>query len=95
MSNCHFDLDGSETSWLVYADWLEDQGFDAAHIRMPIEIPIWYFVNDIGSWQVGTRACVGNNVGGYWMDSEGNRVGVHASNFFDIGVGGGLWERLY
>ena len=28
-----FHLDGSEISWLVYADWLEDQGINAQHIR--------------------------------------------------------------
>ena len=26
-------LDGSQTSWLIYADWLEDQGIPANHIR--------------------------------------------------------------
>lgn len=28
-----FHLNGSQTSWLVYADWLEDQGIPASHIR--------------------------------------------------------------
>lgn len=28
-----FKLDGSQTSWLVYADWLEDQGIPASYIR--------------------------------------------------------------
>ena len=28
-----FKLDGSEISWLVYADWLEDKGISANHIR--------------------------------------------------------------
>ena len=28
-----FKLDGSEVSWLVYADWLEDQDLPAQHIR--------------------------------------------------------------
>ena len=28
-----FHLDNSEVSWLVYTDWLEDQGRDSQHIR--------------------------------------------------------------
>lgn len=28
-----FKLDGSQTSWLVYADWLEDQGIDSSQLR--------------------------------------------------------------
>lgn len=28
-----FKIDGSQTTWLVYADWLEDQGIPAQHIR--------------------------------------------------------------
>lgn len=28
-----FYLNGSDTNWLVYADYLEDQGIDATHIR--------------------------------------------------------------
>ena len=28
-----FIIDNSQISWLVYADWLEDQGIDASHIR--------------------------------------------------------------
>ena len=28
-----FHLDGSEISWLVYADWLEDHDIDSSHIR--------------------------------------------------------------
>jgi hypothetical protein len=28
-----FTVNGSDTDWLVYADYLEDQDIDAAHIR--------------------------------------------------------------
>lgn len=28
-----FQLNGSDTSWLVFADYLEDNGIDATHIR--------------------------------------------------------------
>jgi hypothetical protein len=29
---------------LVYADWLEDQGIDARHIREPGDVNIWHYV---------------------------------------------------
>ena len=32
----NFKLDGSEITWLVYADWLEDQGINSQHIRESI-----------------------------------------------------------
>ena len=32
-----FHLDGSETSWLIYCDWLEDQGINAQYIRWQLE----------------------------------------------------------
>ena len=32
-----FKLDGSEISWLIYCDWLEDQDIDAKHIRALLE----------------------------------------------------------
>ena len=35
-----FHLDGSEISWLVYADWLEDQGLQANHIRENINFSV-------------------------------------------------------
>jgi hypothetical protein len=35
-----------ETDWLVYADWLEDQGLDAAHIRTPGFVNNWCYEND-------------------------------------------------
>jgi uncharacterized protein (TIGR02996 family) len=28
-----FDHDNSETSWLIYADWLQDQDIDSSNIR--------------------------------------------------------------
>jgi uncharacterized protein (TIGR02996 family) len=34
-----FELNGSDTDWLVYADYLEDQGIDAAHIREGVADP--------------------------------------------------------
>jgi uncharacterized protein (TIGR02996 family) len=34
-----FEIDGSETTWLVYADYLEDQGIDASHIREGVVDP--------------------------------------------------------
>jgi hypothetical protein len=37
-----FELDGSETSWLVYADWLEDHDYDAISIRE--------YVPTVNSW---------------------------------------------
>ena len=33
----YFKLNGSDTDWLVYADYLEDQGIDATHIREGVE----------------------------------------------------------
>jgi hypothetical protein len=70
-----FRLDGSETSWLVYADWLEDQDLDARHIREPLFVNSWtYEANynngisagtyetDVGtvSWRVGCNGDVGS-----------------------------------
>ena len=37
-----FHLDGSEISWLVYADWLEDQDKDSCGIREFSKEPIIY-----------------------------------------------------
>jgi hypothetical protein len=34
-----FTLNGSDTDWLVYADYLEDQGIDSAHIREGVVDP--------------------------------------------------------
>ena len=41
-----FKLDGSEVSWLIYADWLEDQGLKSQYIRdrlNEIQINDWCF----------------------------------------------------
>jgi hypothetical protein len=48
-----FELDGSETSWLVYADWLEDQGINASHIREALIVNTYCYEysaerNDVG-----------------------------------------------
>jgi hypothetical protein len=42
-----------ETSWLVYADWLEDHDLDATHIREPGTVNAWHYES------------VDNSVGGY------------------------------
>ena len=56
-----FKIDGSEISWLVYADWLEDRGINSDFVRSAIGD--WYFYNDnelnspvIMSCRVGERA---------------------------------------
>ena len=45
-----FKLDNSEISWLIYADWLEDQGIDASHIREELSndkvIRAWHWEYD-------------------------------------------------
>jgi hypothetical protein len=98
-----FDLDGSETSWLIYADWLEDQGLDAEHIRMP-----WMFNDYCYECVVvtnGSFLCCYNGVGfmfygyspgGYSCGFVGSRS-AYGSNFEGVGslhhffsdVGGG------
>jgi hypothetical protein len=51
-----FELNGSETSWLVYADWLEDQNIDASNIRN--------FVHPINEWCYEIRFAGIGSVGG-------------------------------
>jgi uncharacterized protein (TIGR02996 family) len=84
-----FELNGSDTSWLVYADYLEDQDIDAAHIREGVADP------QTNQWIVLYRR---NNVG---VDYSERGVGCssHAvgcgftspgSNFDAIDYVGGL-----
>jgi hypothetical protein len=71
-----------ETSWLVYADWLEDQGLDARHIRMPGETNTWHMeyrdtfgkaggdgVEDVGSWGFEIGGMSDNMVGTGWSST--------------------------
>jgi hypothetical protein len=61
-----FHLDGSETSWLVYADWLEDHDYDATHIRSPGPVNEWvqpYFIKGVGVCDPGYATYVANRVG--------------------------------
>jgi hypothetical protein len=69
-----FQLDGSETSWLVYADYLEDQGVDSRHIREGWQVNDWHremrsdCVGD-NIVDVGIRGVVGNRG---WADQVGS-----------------------
>jgi hypothetical protein len=64
-----FDLDGSETSWLVYADWLEDQGIEAAHIRTPGFVCQWCY-DGTGYDHIGPKHYI-NRVGTQCTDDRG------------------------
>jgi uncharacterized protein (TIGR02996 family) len=100
-----FDLDGSETSWLVYADWLEDQGLDASNIREPGEVNDWYFqhFNDVCSTNFFERLISSalDNVAGRDIQvgtvghfAYGNVVGM-GPNTEDNSVGGKIREVRY
>jgi hypothetical protein len=68
-----FELDGSETSWLVYADWLEDQGIDAAHIRESVDIN--HFCHEPYSGNVGACTFSLREVGFYCGRDEVGTTG--------------------
>jgi hypothetical protein len=88
-----FTIDGSETSWLVYADWLEDHDLNAAHIREPL------FVNDFCYEFKAHNNEVGSNVDGHVGPRLNGTVGTEAANcrhcyvgannegYFGVGVG--------
>ncbi len=68
-----FELNGSETDWLVYAEYLEDQGIDAIHIREGVVNP------QTNQWmsESGTAGKVGmgfifKNVGCYTSEKAGS-----------------------
>jgi hypothetical protein len=77
-----FMVDGSETSWLVYADWLEDQGLDARHIREPLFVNEWFlaYIDVMG----------GGFVAGYY-----NYVGALREGSFDNDVGAWSFEYSF
>jgi hypothetical protein len=75
------DLDGSETSWLVYADWLEDHDLDAAHIREPLFVNGWFFeFHD--AWGVGINGINIGTVGWGGENSFGSVVGVDSDSVY-------------
>ena len=78
-----FTLDGSENSWLVYADWLEDQDIDARHIREPLFVNNWRYEYRSGAG-VGSVSVVVGYVGGVGVVGS---VGYVGGGFGD-GVGG-------
>lgn len=80
-----FKLDGSETSWLVYADWLEDRGIDATCIRS--------FEDNVNQWHHEfldrLRVCkVGSGVN--W-GTIGGWVGNGGLGFGGLITTGGGW----
>jgi hypothetical protein len=87
MQKMDFLLDGSETSWLVYADYLEDQGLDAKHIREPGIVNTWHFAyhkSYVGS--IDESEMIGST--GYFTSSH--RVGARNNNL----VGGTAAHHL-
>ncbi len=91
-----FLLNGSDTDWLVYADYLEDQGIDATHIREGVIESYqdhWYFEScNVESYMVG---CVSSDhpydnyheVGGRGVGPQGN-VGVTHYGLGQVGTSG-------
>jgi hypothetical protein len=68
-----FTVNGSETDWLVYADYLEDQGTDSTHIREGVANPYtnqWF--SEVSGHYAG--AGCGQNSG---------RVGASVPNYLD------------
>ena len=60
-----FHLDGSQTTWLVYADWLEDQGIPASHIRDMAQsenVNHWFFEYSTLTFQVGSLCSLSTNI---------------------------------
>jgi hypothetical protein len=80
-----FHLDNSEFSWLVYADWLEDQDIDATHIRSLVVEPT---TND-WCYEYYTLINRRNNgrIGG-GTDNEDHNFSRVGSNELDVGYGG-------
>lgn len=89
-----FKLDGSQTTWLVYADWLEDQGIPAAHIREAAnEIPYLYENNYWDYSFRGNKMPGWGRIGGGWIGlfncvgaRQTSHAGTHAE-YYDKGVG--------
>ena len=67
-----FYLDGSEISWLVYADWLEDQGRNGSFVRqMCVDLPggdHYFEIYDPEWHRVGTPFQNDNKPGRYCLD---------------------------
>ncbi len=94
-----FDLDGSDISWLVYADYLEDQDIDASHIREEVSEPSeghWHFIMYLGHGVGCSRDIVCGGVGWSSNATPGARnpksfgdgeVGGADSHFFLAGTG--------
>jgi hypothetical protein len=94
-----FDLDGSETSWLVYADYLEDQDIDASHIRESIANPcIDQWCQDSQGFNnsgVGVDSGVGNSTN----NNIGSNTDMNTGSNWRVGsiysyVGSGIYVRF-
>jgi uncharacterized protein (TIGR02996 family) len=105
-----FSLNGSDTDWLVYADYLEDNNQDAQHIRQAIneQATHWYATYGIAEPTIGTQNEHPGDVGSLSSLSEdpgtliGNSVGTTVTNsMFNLvgcghqGVGVGHNYRTY
>lgn len=74
-----FHLNGSQISWMVYADWLEDQGIPANHIRELAINPItnqFCFEYSFMSYACDYIIDRCSTVGSYGGD-EGEKVGTN------------------
>ena len=100
-----FKLDGSEISWLVYADWLEDQNKPnfIRSLLSEYQLNNWCFEyttlsSDVGSfcsWSIPIE----HRVGGFFKDSVGahhndslNYPFVGVSTMNNVGVN--TWQVL-
>ena len=86
-------LDGSELSWLVFADWLEEHGDSgrAALIREEDDDPWeyeykWHAADAADAVGAHVGGFGGVGVGGVGVDSDG--VGGDVGGFVGVGVGG-------
>jgi hypothetical protein len=89
-----FDLNGSQTAWLIYADWLEDQDVPADHIREMANEQIVLGIEpdlECGSQtsKVGThvtnRGRFEHSVGGMIAGYNFQFVGAIFTNFAKVG----------
>jgi hypothetical protein len=99
-----FTVNGSETDWLVYADYLEDQGIDASHIReLEPQTNDWYFEHmrlHQYTFEIGRRViisgcgCLGDREVGTLYVNEVGCISDNGKSRNTVGVSGLVNDRV-